>query len=86
MHQGFLHNGVNKCSHHAAVVLSANAHISSTDGDVSYFREIAEGGPLVCIRLLRLPFCFAHVVIPEVRVFLGLDEEMERTSQNTEHV
>lgn len=67
------------------VVLSANAHIISSDGDVSYFREITEGGPFigrVRIRLAGLLFCFPHVaqaVIPEVRICLRLGKENDLT-------
>ena len=70
------------------VVLSANAHIIFSDGYVSYFREIAEGGPVVgsvgsvgSVRSVRLAgrlFCFlhvGHVVVPEVRVRLRLGKE-----------
>lgn len=66
------------------IVLSANAHISSSNGYVSYFREITEGGPCtgsVLIRLAGLLLLSPYVVqrvIPEVRVGLGLDEETER--------
>lgn len=76
-----LHKRVNKYSHHAVVVLSANAHIIPSDGYVSYFREITEGGPFigsVCIRLAGVLFCFlhvVHVVIPEVSVCLRLGKE-----------
>lgn len=65
------------------IVLSANAHISSCDGYVSYFREITEGGPFigrVCISLVGLLLCFLHVVhivIPEVSVCLCLSKEAE---------
>lgn len=63
------------------IVLSANAHISSSNGYVGYFREITEGGPFigsVRIWLTGLLFCFSRVVqrvIPEVSVFLCLGEE-----------
>lgn len=65
------------------IILSANAHISSSDGYVSYFREITEGGPFigsVHIRLAGQLFCFlhvAHAVIPEVSVCLCLGRETE---------
>lgn len=77
------HKRVNKCSHHAVIVQSANAHISPTDGYVSYFREITEDGPFVwCVPiwLVGLVFGFphvAHVVIPEVRVCLRLGTKTE---------
>lgn len=77
------------------IVLSANAHISSSDGYVSYFREITEGGPFiggVHIRLAGLLFCFLyvfHIVVPEVSVCLRLGKENELTKsphqQNTQH-
>ncbi len=68
------HKGVNKHSHHAVIVRSANAHISSSDGYVGYFREITEQGPFIgslLICLAGLLFCFLHVVqrvIPGVSV------------------
>lgn len=34
-------------SHHAVIVLSANAHVCSPNGNVSYFGEVTEGGPCV---------------------------------------
>ncbi len=80
-HKQLLHNRVNKHSYHAVIVLSANAHISPSDGYMGYFREITEGDPFigsVRFRLVRLLFCFPHVVhriIPEVRVWLSLGEE-----------
>ena len=60
------------------IVLSANAHISSSNGYVSYFREIAEGLQhvgSVHIWLAGLVFCFPHVVIPEVRICLRLGKK-----------
>lgn len=65
------------------IVLSANAHISSSDAYVNYIREITEEGPFigsVCTELAGLLFCFPHVVqrvIPEVSVGLRLGEEIE---------
>lgn len=65
------------------IVLSANAHISSSDAYVNYIREITEEGPFigsVCTELAGLLFCFPHVVqrvIPEVSVCLRLGEEIE---------
>lgn len=76
-------------SHHAVIVLSANAHISSCDGYVSYFRKITEGCPFigsVCIWLAGLLFCFPHViheVIPEVSVCLRLGKEAELIKKST---
>lgn len=63
------------------IVLSANAHISSSNGYVGYFREITEGGPFigsVRVWLTGLSFCSSRVVqrvITEVSVFLCLGEE-----------
>lgn len=73
-HKQLSHKGIHKHSHHAVIVLSANAHISSSDGYVGYFREITERGPFigsVLICLAGLLFSFLHVVqrvIPAVSV------------------
>lgn len=75
MHCSFYIKGVNKYSHHAVVVQSANAHVTSSDGYVSYLREITEGGPFVRsvrTRLAGLLLFVPHVVVPEVRVGLCL--------------
>lgn len=64
-------------SHHGVVVLSANAHISSSDGYVSYFRKITEGGPFIgSVRIVGLLFGFPLVRI-HVVIFQCLGKEAE---------
>lgn len=78
----------NKWSHHTEIVSSADAHIRISNGYVSYFRELAEEGPVigcVCIWLAGVLFWFSHVVyvaIPHVIICLCLGKEIEQIKKN----